>query len=96
MQNTIDVENMAKLIDAYDAFEVIAGSIEKIIGEDYRFGKLGNMYQLLSVIESFTVLDTEPDDSRDEMSEFDRVILDTEKSSIDRAKRILGVQLDKE
>ncbi|MBE5825274.1 MAG: hypothetical protein E7307_01420 [Butyrivibrio sp.] len=86
----MDVVKMAKLIEAYDAFEVIAESIAKITGEDYRYGVIQKMYGLSEVIESFTVLETEPDDYED-MSEFDQVLEDMELSSKERAELILGI-----
>lgn len=90
MKTTMDVETMTKLIDAYDAFEVIAQSIAKISGADYRYGVIQNMYKLGAAIESFTVLETEPGEGED-MSTFDRILCDTEIPSKVRAKLILGI-----
>ena len=81
---------MAKLIDAYDAFEVSAQSIAKISGADYRYGVIQNMYKRGAAIESFTVLKTEPGEGED-MSTFDRILWDTEIPSKVRAKLILGI-----
>ena len=89
MKTTMDVETMTKLIDAYDAFEVIAQAIEAISGADYRYGVIQNMYRLGDAIESFTVLKTEPEEGED-MSAFDRIMWDTEIPSKERAKLILG------
>ena len=89
MKTTMDVETMEKLIDAYNAFEIIAQSIAKISGADYRCGVIQNMYKLGEAIESYTVLGTEPEKG-EEMSVFDRTLEDTDMSSKERAKLILG------
>lgn len=91
MKTTIDLENMTKLIKAFDSFEVISEAVDLICDSNYDGGELQSKYLVLEVIEDYSILDNSEQKDGSE-SPFDTIIYNRDIPAEDRAKIIMGIR----